>query len=578
MPIGWSLAFSRVYLGLHSVRLVVDIRIGGLVLQQLTALRSLFRYQSGRVIALGRVMLCMVLLIAVSVGRSEPEVAWIRTSSLLILYAAFSVVLTAVTWRNWWLDARLAVISLGLDMAVFTAIVFSANTTTSPFFLFFVLPLLSSAIRWGWRETALTATAMVVLYMIAGLLVAGTQSFELERFVLRAGNLVILSLLLIWFGIHQRRTNLFFRVDEFEAAMDLSDNPMVRGLEFALRSSGARSGALMIGPAGEEPTDGFAITGAGPRGFNIERPLVRNSNDAVLLFSLKANHGLTRSPEGRFRFIRADANIDVEEARELGLKEGVAAEVSTGTQHGWLVLWDVPDLSADYIELGRELGRVAGAILDRHALLAAIETGAAARTRLSLARDVHDGIVQFLAGAAFRIEAIKRAARTGAAVDGDLNELKRLFVEEQGEIRGFLMALRRDREVELADTIAELRALAQRLSQQWSVECRVTAEEEHASIPIRLQLDLQQMLREAVANAVRHGGAKRIEVGLAVEHDQLQLSVADNGSGFPSSNGAAAAEPWSLKERVERANGSLRLVSAPGKTNILISLPLGAAA
>jgi len=86
------------------------------------------------------------------------------------------------------------------------------------------------------------------------------------------------------------------------------------------------------------------------------------------------------------------------------------------------------------------------------------------------------------------------------------------------------------------------------------------------------------MLREAVANAVRHGGAKRIDIGLAVSKDQLRLSVADNGSGFPTSNNEGAAEPWSLKERVERARGSLRLVSKPGSTNILISLPLAGAA
>lgn len=546
-------------------------------MQQLNALRSLFKYQSGRVIALGRVMLCVVLLIAVSVDHSEPHLAWVRTYSLLTLFAAFSVLIAALTWRNWWLDARLSLITHGIDMAVFTAIVFSANTTTSPFFLFFVLPLLSSAIRWSWRETALTATAMVLLYMIAGSLVAGTENFELERFVLRAGNLMILSLLLIWFGIHQRRTNLFFRLEEFEGGLDQQDNPMVRALEFAMRSSMAQCGALMIGPAGEEPTDGFAIGRGGRRSFIAERPLVREPYRPASLFDLDSDRALARPTEGRFRFIRAGELLDVPEARALGLGEGLVAEVRTSTQRGWLLLWGVPDLSADYIELGRELGRIAGAILDRHALLSAIENGAAARTRLSLARDVHDGIVQFLAGAAFRLEAIRRAARSGAAIDEDLDELKRLFVEEQGEIRGFLMALRRDREVELADTIAELRALAQRLGQQWSVDCHITADDEHASIPIRLQLDLQQMLREAVANAVRHGGAKRIEVGLALERGQLQLSVADNGRGFPKNDGAAT-EPRSLKERVERANGSLRLVSAPGSTNIYISLPLGAAA
>ena len=217
-------------------------------------------------------------------------------------------------------------------------------------------------------------------------------------------------------------------------------------------------------------------------------------------------------------------------------------------------------------------------MLERHVLLQAIETGAAARTRLSLARDVHDSIVQFLAGTSFRVEAIKRAANSGADVSPELDELKRLLVEEQGEIRGFVLALRRGRDVELAEAVVELRALAERLGQQWSVDCRIRAEGEEGAIPIRLHLDLQQLLREAVANAVRHGHADRIDVGLALEDDRLQLSVADNGSGFSDGNGGTLAEPWSLKERVERANGTIRLVSAPGSTNVLISLPLAGAA
>ena len=125
---------------------------------------------------------------------------------------------------------------------------------------------------------------------------------------------------------------------------------------------------------------------------------------------------------------------------------------------------------------------------------------------------------------------------------------------------------------------ASARALAERLSNQWSVDCRISAKDDEAAIPIRLHLDLQQMLREAVANAVRHGNADRIDVGLAVEEGRLELSVADNGRGFSNGDGGTFAEPWSLKERVERANGTIRLVSAPGSTNVLISLPLAGAA
>ena len=549
----------------------------GNVLPRLTASGGLFKYQSGRVIALGRVMLVILFLFAVWLNRSEPEPRLFGTYALLFVYAAAVVAIAAATWRNWWLDARLAIPMHAVDMAVFTAIVFSTNGSVSPFFLFFVLPLLSAAIRWGWRETALTASALVVLYLTAGLLVSGSQSFELERFVVRAGYLVILSLLLIWFGIHQRGTGLLLRVD-FDLGLEQARNPLARALEHVMRTTRATGGALIIAHTGEEICDGLAIAGGEQRTFSLDRPLVHGDADGAFLFDIARERALTRLPEGRFCFERASALVDTEGARELGLGEGLAARVRTGTQEGWVVLWGIPDLSTDFIEFGRELGSAAGAILDRDALLEAIETSAAARTRLSLARDVHDSIVQFLAGAAFRVEAIKRAGMSGATIGSELDELKRLLVEEQGEIRGFLLALRRDREVELAEAVAELRALAERLAQQWSVDCNVTAQGEEGSIPIRLQLDLQQMLREAVANAVRHGGAKRVDVGLAVADNRLQLSVADNGSGFSKTNGEVAAEPWSLKERVERAHGSLRLVSEPGSTNILISLPLGAAA
>ncbi|MFL6765005.1 MAG: sensor histidine kinase [Sphingomicrobium sp.] len=543
-------------------------------MRELAASQSLFKYQSGRVIALGRLILGVLFLLAMWLGPSEPPGAASITYALLGLYAFLAVAVAVATWRNWWLDARLSLATHAIDMAVFTAIVFSQNGTTSPFFLFFVLPLLAAAIRWSWRETALTASALVFLYLIAGLLIAGSGGFELQRFILRAGNLTILSLLLIWFGIHQRHTRLFFRLDDFEASIGDGRDPLSHALAVAIKVSQAKCGALMIGVTGEDPSDGAITSGGEYRTFDPECPLVRESGFSALLFDVGRDRALTRPPDGQFRFTTASEPLNLGEARRLGLTQGLVAEVRTSTQSGWLALWDIPDLSTDFIEFGRELGRAAGAILDRHALLEAIEVGTAARTRLTLARDVHDSIVQFLAGAAFRVEAIKRAAKSGTPIGAELDELKRLFVEEQGEIRGFITALRRDRDIELAESISEVRALAERLSSQWSVVCRVSAEDAPASIPIRLHLDLQHLLREAVANAVRHGGADRIDVGMAVEDNRLQLSFADNGSGFVEANGKPMAEPQSLKERVERADGSLRLVSEPGSTNILISLPL----
>lgn len=534
----------------------------------------MFKYQRGRVIALGRVMLALLFLLSIGTDRSQPMQAPEQINTLLI-YVLFALTLTAVTWRNWWLDARLAAPTHVFDMLIFTAIVFSTNAYTSPFFLFFILPLLSAAIRWGWRETALTATVLILLYLAAGVFVAGSQAFEMQRFIVRSGHLLILSAVLIWFGVHQQFTRLFFGVDELDQRFGRDEDPIPQALELTMRAARAHSGALLIGSS-EQHFTGVRIAGGKVRAAKVDRPLIREPLSEVI-FDVGKNHALCRRKEGWYRFVTPSKVLDCEAVREIGANEGVVTEVRTGTRRGWLVLWGIADLSVDFLELGAELGRAAGVVLDRNALLSAIEEGAAVRTRLSLARDVHDSVVQFLAGAAFRVEAMMRGSRSGKQVESDLKELKRLLIEEQGEIRAFISALRRDRELELAEAVEELKALARRLGQQWSVDCRVEASNDDASIPIRLQLDLQQLLREAVANAVRHGGASRIDVDVGVEEDLLRLRVKDNGSGFGPANGSPV-EPWSLKERVDRAHGSLALKSEPGSTNILITLPLTGAA
>jgi signal transduction histidine kinase len=54
--------------------------------------------------------------------------------------------------------------------------------------------------------------------------------------------------------------------------------------------------------------------------------------------------------------------------------------------------------------------------------------------------------------------------------------------------------------------------------------------------------------------------------------------VKDNGTGFLPAKGSGPVQPWSLKERVDRANGSLSLFSEPGTTIVGITIPLAGAA
>ena len=226
-------------------------------MEQLPTLRSLFRFHSGRVISLGRVTLAITLFLIVMVGRTHSDLT--QTEPFLVLYALGALLIAAATWKNWWLDARLATVTHGIDMAVFTGLAFSSTGTSSPFILFFILPLLSAAVRWSWRETAQTAAVLILLFMIGGYLLSGSQVFDTQRFVLRGANLVILTLLLIWFGVHQRFARTFFRLDDFEDAVREGENPLVHGLNFAMRACEAAGGAIIVGPVGEEASDGFAV-------------------------------------------------------------------------------------------------------------------------------------------------------------------------------------------------------------------------------------------------------------------------------------------------------------------------------
>ena len=114
------------------------------------------------------------------------------------------VLVAAAVWNSWWRDALLSGPAHVVDIMVFTLLMFGTHGYTSPFFLSFVFILLAAAIRRGWRETAMTAAALIALYVTAGAIAgAGDEQFEWQRFIIRGGHLIILSAILIWFGVNQ---------------------------------------------------------------------------------------------------------------------------------------------------------------------------------------------------------------------------------------------------------------------------------------------------------------------------------------------------------------------------------------
>jgi len=533
-----------------------------------------FHHPSGRVIALGRLLLAALFLVAILIDINQPAKAPTATYALLIGYVVFAAAIVAATWNDWWLDAKLAGPAHAVDILLFMVLVFLTEGYTSPYFIFFIFLLLAPAIRWGWRETALTAILVTLLYLMAGLLAAAShRDFELYRFVVRTSQLVIVSLIMIWFGVNRWRAQLQWPGEELLREPSLDKSPLETGLRAAMASVGATRGAILWRDRDERDAKALVVERDEITPVTLKKLAAASEDLRPFLYDLAKGRALARDQQRNLTAVRPRDRIPPEAASKLKLAEGLALTVQVDTGKGQMFLESVPDLSLDHIDLGDQIAASVATHIQRHSLLRAATETAEARSRLNLARDLHDSVVQFLAGAAFRLEAMKRSAIAGRVLEPELNELKLLVLEEQGELRSFITAVRGGSEIALRDLVRDLQALANRLSRHWNVECDLSAAADDMMIPTQLHLDAHQLIREAVANAVRHAGAKSIRIACAAESDRLLLDFVNDGSGFPTF-GDRIEPPQSLKERVEQAGGVLELSRGMDVTKLSISLPI----
>ena len=534
------------------------------------------QHSSGRLIALGRLMLASLFLAAILLDASQPARAPFSTYSILAFYIVFAAGLAVAVWRSWWLDARFAGPAHALDITMFAMLVLLTESYTSPFFTFFVFVLLSAAIRWGWRATALTAILLTLLYLLVGLVgLTSGVAFEWERFLVRTGQLVILSLILIWFGANQRPSGRGLARDDELNPPPLDESPHEAALRAACARTGAANGLLVWRDSNQDDFTGLSIDERGVGRVNLTATAVRIRDDSgPFLYDLIKDRAVRKDAHGNM--VDFGPGEILSPPAGSGIRKGLAVPIRSDDGEGMLLLEGVRGLSVDHIDLGVRIASEVAIQRQRHALFRAAEESAEARSRLTLARDLHDSVVQFLAGAAFRLEAMKRSNASGRNVEQELDELKQLMLQEQRELRSFIKSLRSGPLAAFNDLAKDLQALALHLSRQWDIQCEFTARPADLMIPTRVRLDAHQLTREAVANAVRHAAAKSLTIGLAAAAEELKLEIVNDGADFPR-RGGRIEMPTSLQERVEQAGGMLDMSRGMGVTKVSISLPIGEA-
>ncbi len=521
-------------------------------------------------------MLAILYLLAVWTDINPPVRTPSTIYSLMAVYIFFASAMVVLTWSNWWRDAQLAGPAHAVDIVMFTALVVLTEGYASPFFVFFMFVLLAAAFRWNWHATALTAILLTLLYLIAGLIVknSGIQ-FDDQSFLVRTGHLIILSLIVIWFGANQRWAPFELGTAEILGEPSLDESPLDAGLRAAMQIVRARRGLFVWREYSRPAFTGLAIEDRGVSEVEIPPQAIAGSVATTpFLYDMKHRRGLRRDADRNLVELPTEGAIAELGGSGLAARDGLAVPVQTDSGEGILLLERIRGLSTDHIAVAEQMSSDLAAHIQRHALLRAAEESAEARSRLSLARDLHDSVVQFLAGAAFRLEAMKRSNASGGEVEAGLNELKDLMLQEQRELRSFITSLRSGPLAAFNELARDLQALAARLSRQWDINCEFAARKADMMIPTRLRLDTHQLMREAVANAVRHASARSVTIELAALPHSLTLDILNDGADFKPRGGRIEL-PTSLKERVDQAGGTLDMARGMGVTKLSISLPIG---
>ena len=192
--------------------------------------------------------------------------------------------------------------------------------------------------------------------------------------------------------------------------------------------------------------------------------------------------------------------------------------------------------------------------------------------RARVARDLHDEVNQSLTGLLLRLEATRKNAPPELAAE--LAETRALANRAMQE----LLTLARQLRPTALDDLglkAALDSHVTQLGRQTGIETSFAAEGSLATVPQDVQIVAYRVAQEALSNAVRHSGARHLDVRLRRDAEALELEVVDDGRGFSFEEAAQGLGLGGMRERALLVNGTLETESRPANgTRIRLRVPI----
>ena len=202
------------------------------------------------------------------------------------------------------------------------------------------------------------------------------------------------------------------------------------------------------------------------------------------------------------------------------------------------------------------------------------EARAAERDRLS--RDLHDLVLQDLVYALQAWEARRLAPGGDEEEFLDPRQMSDSLRRASQGVRQAINELRAGEVVgrALARAMEDLVGLERRRSPGIRVEL-VVSEGVPEELPTEVCKDVLLVVGEALANARRHSGARRVRVALGAAEGKIVVEVSDDGAGFDPRETPEGVGMRAMRERTALLNGRLEVRSGPaGGTTVRVRVPV----
>ena len=205
-------------------------------------------------------------------------------------------------------------------------------------------------------------------------------------------------------------------------------------------------------------------------------------------------------------------------------------------------------------------------------LLRRLRSRAATAERSRVARELHDGVVQSLHGIAFRLYALRTAQQTsGTARTQELLEIQELVQKETTNLRALIRQLE-PLDFDPRRLLDFLGRMIDQFRYDTGLAAKFVCDFSDLDLPPSTCRELAGIVREALANVLKHSRARNVLVRLDLQREVCVLTIEDDGRGFEFSGRMSYAElknsrrgPLVIKERVRAIGGDLTIESSPGR-------------